>query len=309
MYYIGIDLGGTVIKIGLVREGGNVADIARLDADSQSGLKPRLKPMASLIDGLMQRNGVDKSELGGLSLAFPGIVNVKEKRAGATNAKYNDAPEVDLGSWAMENWGVPFAMDNDARMAVVGEWLHGAGKGYDNVVMMTIGTGIGTGTIIDGHLMYGKNFCAGALGGHMIVDWRGRKCTCGNTGCVEAHGSSFFLPEIIAGNPSVSEEFKKDADNYSFKTIFDKYRAGNQEARSVAEECMNVWSAGIINYIHAYDPQIVIMGGGVMKSADIIIPYVKERVDALAWQPAGKTDIVESQLCDNAAIVAAEYYL
>lgn len=307
MYYIGIDLGGTIIKIGLVRDG-NVVDAARLDADSPSGLARRLAPMSEVINMMLVRNDVGLSEFGGISLAFPGVVDIKSGRVIATNAKYNDAPHVDMRSWAMSNWGVSLVVDNDARMAAVGEWMFGAGQGCDNLVMMTIGTGVGTGTIVDGRLIYGKNSCAGALGGHMIVDYRGRQCTCGNVGCVESHGSSFFLPRIISDNPCLSEEFRTDDRNYEFKTVFENYRAGNPDAVSVAEECMDVWSAGIINYIHAYDPQLVIIGGGIMKSADVILPYVRARVGALAWQPAGKIDIVASQLGDNAAIVASEYY-
>lgn len=307
MYYIGIDLGGTIIKIGFVCNG-NVIDVVRLDAYSQAGLEKSLEPMSDAINMLLSRNSASMSEFGGIALAFPGIVDRKSGRAIATNAKYNDAPQVDMRSWAMSNWGVGLVMDNDARMAAVGEWLFGAGQGCDNVVMMTIGTGVGTGTIVDGRLIYGANSCAGALGGHMIVDYRGRECTCGNVGCVESHGSSFFLPRIIAENPLLSQAFKLDIGNCNFKTLFEKYREGNKDAVSVAEECMDVWSAGVVNYIHAYDPQLVIMGGGIMKSADIILPYVRAKVEALAWQPAGKAEIVASQLGDNAAIMASEYY-
>lgn len=105
-------------------------------------------------------------------------------------------------------------------MAVLGEWKYGAGRGYNNVVMMTIGTGIGTGVIIDGKVLYGEHFQAGSLGGHFVVDYKSRRCSCGNNGCVEALSSSYFLPEIIWEDATLSENFRIRADKYDFKEIF-----------------------------------------------------------------------------------------
>lgn len=307
MYYIGIDLGGTIIKVGLVTDG-KVVGTARIEADSIHGLLPRLEPIAKTIDSLLETNDIKGSELGGVAVAFPGIVNASESRVIATNAKYDDAPKVNMQEWARKNWDVPLVMDNDARMATVGEWQFGAGKGINNMVMMTIGTGIGTGVVIDGRLLYGSNFCAGSLGGHMIVDYRGRKCTCGNVGCVEAQGSYFFLPDIIKENKEVSDTFKREAQTYTFKSLFEKMQDGDKDATFVLTECMDVWSAAIVNYVHAYDPELVVMGGGVMKSAGIILPYVREKVNSLAWRPCEEVAILSSQLGDDAALTAASYY-
>lgn len=303
MYYIGIDLGGTYIKIGLVYDG-SVIGIRRLDSESSAGLGRKLIPMAEAVNSLLEEHGVYPDNLGGIGLAFPGIVDVISARAAATNAKWSDAPDIDLTDWVRTNWKVPFRIDNDARMAAAGEWKAGAGKGKSNMVMMTIGTGIGTGVVVDGHLLYGKNFCAGALGGHMIVDYRGRRCTCGNVGCVEAHSSSFFLPQIISSECRIDERFRNDKSNYDFRTLFAKYRQGDGNAVMIVESCMDVWSAAIVNYVHAYDPEAVVLGGGVMRSSDIILPYVRKKVEALAWCP-GKVEIVSSELGDDAAVIGA----
>lgn len=304
---IGIDLGGTVIKVGLVANG-KVVETARMEADSIHGLTPRLQPMAEMINGLLKRNGIKPSELGGMTVAFPGIVDVINSRVIATNAKYDDAPQVNMQEWARKNWDVPLVMDNDSRMATVGEWQFGVGKGINNMVMMTIGTGIGTGVVIDGRILCGHNFCAGSLGGHLTVDYRGRKCTCGNVGCAEAHGSYFFLPDIIRSHKDVSDEFKRGATSETFKGLFEKMHDGDGDATTILHECMDVWSAAIVNYIHAYDPQLVVMGGGIMKSAGIILPYVRQKVNTLAWRPCEKVAIQSSQLGDYAALMAAEYY-
>ncbi len=299
--YIAIDLGGTIIKVGLVRDGAVTAS-KRLEAASARGLKARLPALEEAIEALAA------DDLAGIALAFPGIVDFQAKKALSTNAKYDDAPSVNLEKWVKERWNVPFVIDNDARMAMVGEWKRGAGKGCDNLVMMTIGTGIGTGVVVDGKPIYGRSGCAGSLGGHMIVDYKGRRCTCGNLGCVEAHGSSFFLKDIIQDLPGISDSFKADEGNRNFKAITDKMRMGDADAAAVLRECIAVWAAGIVNYIHAYDPQKVIIGGGIMKSADIILPPLRERVESLAWIPAGKVEITASQLGDDAALLGADYY-
>ena len=306
-YCIGIDLGGTIVKIGLVR-GGQVKASARVDADSRAGLAAMLPLVGDAVDGLMAEEGLSREDLSGFALAFPGIVDFPARRAASTNAKYDDAPSVDVEKWVRDRYGVPFRMDNDARMAMVGEWKYGSGRGCDNMVMMTIGTGIGTGVVVDSRPLYGAHGCAGSLGGHMIVDYRGRRCTCGNTGCVEAHGSSFFLPSIIGEDKSLDEDFRADAANFSFKVICDKTRAGDPDAVKVLHGVMDVWAAALVNYIHAYDPQVIAIGGGIMKSADIILPYLRTKVESLAWCPKGYPSIVASSLGDDAALVAAEYY-
>lgn len=307
MYYIGIDLGGTVVKVGLVHHG-QVQRCRRLEADSGNGLKSRLGKIAGAVEELLGEAELSSDNLGGVFLAFPGVVDVREKRAVSTNAKYDDAPSLNLQQWCRERWGVPFAIDNDARAATVGEWKFGVALGKQNVVMMTLGTGIGTGVVLDGKLLYGEHGKAGALGGHLVVDYRGRQCTCGNVGCVEAHASSFFLPQIVRDNERLSMKFRTDVSNYDFRRLFAQAISGDVDAKMVVEGCMDVWSAAIVNYIHAYDPQTIVLGGGVMQSKGQILPYIREKVHSLAWCPNGEAEIVASELGDKAALVAAEYY-
>ncbi len=306
MYTIGIDMGGTWVKIGLISSG-EIMDVTIMPAYSSEGLKAKLPDIQNAIDQLLLQNKVQQNQLTGITMAFPGIVDTNNSRALSTNGKYDDACEIDLKGWCMENWNLPFYMDNDARMATIGEWKYGAGRGLENMVMMTIGTGIGTGVVIDGRVLYGEHFQAGSLGGHFVIDYKGRKCSCGNVGCVEALSSSFFLKTIIKEHPALSDEFKSGNDRHTFKDIFTLASTGNKDALLLSRECMDIWSAAIVSYIHAYDPQIVVIGGGVMKSENIILPYIREKVGKLAWCPTEKVRIVASVLGDNAAVMAAEY--
>lgn len=311
MYIIAIDLGGTIIKLGLVKYGGDVLEMKCLPVQSINGLAVLLPSLEKSINELLDTYGITKASLLGIGLAFPGLVDPHEGRVISTNEKYNDACLLDLNEWVRQAWQVPFFMDNDARLATVGEWKCGAAKGYDSVVMMTIGTGIGTGVIMEGNIVRGIHYQAGSLGGHFVIDYKGRMCSCGNRGCVEAMASSFFLPRIIEESNYLPESFKLQArmGKMDFKEVFTLAKEGSAEARMLCEECMDVWSAAIISYIHAYDPQVVVLGGGIMKSHEIIIPYLKDRINRLAWCPTEKVELVTSGLGDKAALLGLEYCL
>ena len=305
-YVIGIDLGGTIIKMGIV-QGDKIIASGALKSDSGNGLGKKLPEIETCIKNMLDERQIPNSSIAGVGISFPGLVDSSRSIVLSTNAKYDDAPELDLKSWAQRCFGGKFYMDNDARMAAVGEWQSGAAKGCDSVVMMTIGTGIGCGVIIEGKILKGAHFQAGCLGGHLTVDYRGRRCSCGNIGCVEAEASSFFLNDIIRENQQISKDFYNQYAPFDFKKLFDLFREGNPDARKVCCDCMDVWSAGIVNLIHAYDPEMIVLGGGVMRSADIILPYIQQRVNSLAWTPWGKVKIVESQLKDEVGIIGAAY--
>ncbi len=308
IYDVAIDLGGTIIKIGLIRNA-EIVRFSTISSDSVKGLSHMLPKMERAIDLLLLEEGIDAASLSSIGLAFPGMVNPVECRVISTNDKYDDACDIDLCRWADDHWGVPLVLENDARLAVVGEWLYGVATGTENVVMMTIGTGIGTGVILDNKPIVGHHHQAGSLGGHLVVDYRGRLCSCGNIGCVEAMASSFFLSDIIRSNDKVSDEFKALADELDFKRLFEMMRQGDENATIVCNGCMSVWGAAIVSYIHAYDPEVVVLGGGVMKSSDIILPYIEKWVNDRAWTPIDRVRIVLSKLGDNAALLGLNYYL
>lgn len=295
-YSIGIDLGGTRIKIGLI-----IDNIVRaktiIPAQSIKGLQQHLPSVQEAIDDLIVRCDLPICGLDGIGLAFPGLVNPHTQQIISTNQKYDDALNIDLDKWVKRNWAVPFFIDNDARMAAVGEWKHGAGKDTDNLAVMTIGTGIGTAAIVEGKLLRGKHFQAGCLGGHFSVQYNGRKCTCGNLGCVEAYAATWSLKKT-------SETIFTD-----FKALFAAANSGDTRALQIRQECLDIWSAGIINLIHAYDPEVVIMGGGVLNNSEDIIPYITEKVRQHAWCPWGDVQIRPSLLLSDAGILGAVYGL
>jgi glucokinase len=303
---IAIDLGGTIIKIGLLKEG-QLIDRREIVAQSAFGLKSQLPELEQVIDQLLASNQVHKDAVLGIGFSFAGLVDSVANRILSTNQKYDDGPDTDLVRWAREKWNWPLFAMNDARMALLGEWQHGAGQGRSDLVMATLGTGIGSAVLMGGELLIGKHFQAGNLGGHFVVNHKGTTCTCGNIGCVEAEASTWRLPSLLKEHPEFDQSSIKNEEVLDFKALF--HHAGNNDrvAKDVLDYCLSAWAAGIITMIHAFDPEIVILSGGIMKSSAIILPALQEKVNQLAWTPWGKVKLVEAKFPDSAALYGADY--
>jgi len=299
--FIGIDLGGTRVKLGLVCNG-QVIDKRIITADSGNGLIANLPRLQQEIDALLLSNNSETS-FGGIGMAFPGLVDPYTQRILSTNKKYDDAVTADLKDWVHNNWGVPFFLDNDARMAAVGEWKYGAGQDTENLVAVTIGTGIGTSAIIEGKLLRGKHFQAGCLGGHISVKYDGRKCTCGNVGCAEAYGSTWSLAESAKASALYGGSALAKEDRLDFESVFKASK--NQDALAVEmhQMCIDVWAAALVNLIHAYDPEVIVVGGGALNNQDAVLPHLVQKVNELAWCPWGTVQIRPSTLMSNAGIL------
>ncbi|NJN24582.1 MAG: ROK family protein [Cyclobacteriaceae bacterium] len=303
---IGIDLGGTVIKIGLVQDG-VLTDRREMAAQSASGLKSQLPDLERNIHAMLKSNQLVQKDLLGIGFSFAGLVDSRANRIISTNQKYDDGPDIDLVAWAKNNWDCPLFAENDARVALLGEWQHGIGRGWENIVMVTLGTGIGSGVLIEGRLLRGKHFQAGNLSGHFTVNHRGGKCTCGNIGCMEAETSTWKLPDLIRSHLGFGTSTLQKENTLDFEALFRHAASGDLVATEVLDHCFSVWSAGIITMIHAFDPEVIILSGGIMKSAPVIIPQLQTRISEYAWTPWGKVQILVAQNINDAALYGADY--
>lgn len=306
MIVVAIDLGGTIIKIGIVK-GGKILSSATLPSNANKGLSYSLKTIEEIVKQLLKEKGINKNAIEGVGIGFPGLVDSIKKQVISTNNKYNDANKIDFIKWAAESFDAPVFIENDARVALLGEWQYGAGKGIDNLVMMTLGTGVGSASIIEGELLIGKHFQAGCLGGHFTINVKGTPCSCGNIGCVEAEASTWRLSEIITSNPTYDQSAIA-GKVLDFEHIFKYAQQGDELSIEVRNKCIDVWGAGVVNLIHAYDPEAVIFGGGIMQSADVIVPIIKKKVNKQAWTPSAEVKIIPSQIPTKSALLGA-YYL
>ena len=296
--FAGIDFGGTRIKIALIFENEIVAE-KNIEAVSESTFEDRLIDISLEIKDFSR--GTD-FKVSGIGFAFPGIVNFQTNVILSKYVKYPGAESIDLNAWAKANFDVPLVIENDARAALIGEWKHGAGVGSSDLVLVTLGTGVGTGVLVNGAPLRGKNFIGGNLGGHTTINFEGNICNCGNVGCVESESSTWVLTEIARKSLDFSSSKLSEVEVIDFKNLFQLSEAGDALAIELKNRCLKVWALCVINLLHAYDPEKVIFGGGIMKSSHIILPYIKDMIDKHAWINSSDVELVEAFQLENAGI-------
>ena len=305
MTVLACDMGGRRIKLGLVRDGAVFATQV-MPAEAQQPLLDRLGAVAAAFARLCQANQIALSESSGIGVSYPSVIDTANARILDQFEKFGDASAVDLRAWARETLGLPLAIDNDARMALIGEWGHGAGRGCNNLVMMTLGTGIGTAAIMEGRILRGVHGQAGILGGHLTLQHGGRPCVCGNVGCAEAEASTWALESLAKEHAGFSSSALARETGLDYSAIFRLADIGDLCARALKDHSLRVWSAAAVNLIHAYDPELLILGGGIMASRDVILPSIRDHVAHHAHTPWGKVRVAASELGDHAALVACE---
>ena len=299
-----IDFGGTHATCGLV-ENQTLLAHERMDTNQARSLDAVLPQISKVLRKLADSKSVALQDIRGIAVGMAALVDTRTGRVLATNGKYDDAKDIDLSVWSRQTLGLPLRIENDARMALLGEWYAGAARGFSDVVMMTLGTGIGGVAMIEGKLLRGKHSQAGCLGGHIPVLFTGRPCTCGAIGCAEAEASGHALPAIVRDWPGISNSRLAKFSHVGFKELFEEAAAGDQIAIAIRDRCINVWAADAVGLVHAYDPELIVIGGGVMESADVIIPAIQSYVQKHAWTPWGKVQVRAAELGNNAALLGA----
>ena len=301
---IAIDLGGTKIKIGLVRCDAVLASVS-INADSNDGLQKKLPAIKNEIEKLLQQQALSVRDVSGMGMAVPGIVDSIKKKILSIDKKFGDAPETDLAAWCKESFGWKLSLENDARTALIGEWKYGKAKDCDNIVLMTLGTGIGSSAIMEGKILRGKHFLAGILGGHSVINYKGSLCNCGNIGCGETEASTWMIAEKVKRSNVFAQSALAKENTIDFESIFRCAENGDVLAQQIKIESLDAWCAAAINLIHAYDPEMLILSGGIMASSESIVPYMQQKISQHAWTPWGKVKIETSALINTAALLGA----
>jgi len=305
----GVDMGGTRIKIGLVDAVGCVIARRNISSRREQPFASQLSAIAANVDSLLGEYGVNRKSVKGLALGFPGIVDRTTRRVlSASDRKYPDAQGWDLPAWSRDELGMALALENDTRMALIGEWRFGAGRGVSDLVMVTFGTGLGTAVLTDGRVQRGAWGRAGILGGHLAVPHAGEPCYCGNFGCAEAEASTTYLERLIAKVPECAEStFGTASINYVM--VAESAAAGDPCAASLMAYSIKTWTAFIVNLVNAYDPRRVILGGGIIThqggTFEALAESVVSALAAITWTPTQAIELTRSQLGDDAALAAA----
>ncbi len=304
MLALSLDMGGTHIGCGVVRDGQILAH-ASIETKHAQSLASLLPGIEETLARLLGECGENAASCAGLAIGFPGIVDARTGKILSTLKKYEDVQQLDLAAWSREAFHLPLRIENDARMALLGEQYAGCARDTQDVVMMTLGTGIGGAAMLQGKLLRGGHAQAGCLGGHFPVNYDGRACSCGNIGCAEAEAAGWSLPGIVRDHPQFQESALARAETIHFRALFDAAEQGDAVALDVRRHCLEVWSADAVALIHAYDPEVVVMGGGVMHRADVILPFVQTHVNQHAWTAWGKPQVRAAGLGEHAGLLGA----
>ena len=301
---IAVDVGGGHTTCALVNSS-RVLDTTLVDGVSTS-LARTLETVEVGVRTLLAAAGAVPEECVGVSVAFCGIVDAGSGRVIATpQGKFEDASTLDLAAWSRDAFGLQLRLENDARQALLGEHWAGAARGFQDVVLITLGTGIGGAAMVGGRLLASRHHQAGVIGGHIPVSIEGRACRCGGSGCAEAEASTWALPSICADWGGFTESSLAREERIDYATLFRHHDAGDAVATAVLERSCDVWATLAVTLIHAYDPEVLILGGAVMRRREDVLPRIRARVYDRAWTPGRRVLIESTALGDDAPLYGA----
>lgn len=295
---IGIDLGGTTVSIGLVDE--NYAIVEKIEGMShcEEGAEAVIRRMIEMIEKLLQKAG--DPVISAIGLGCPGILDRNEGTVlYSNNIKWEQIP---VCHKLHQRFCVPVYVENDANCAAVGEYLAGAGRGSRQMIMVTFGTGIGGGIIFNGKLYLGKNGNSNILG-HILIEKDGKECTCKRKGCWECYASTKALlmqakRAGVFGNLS-DQEIKG-------QTFFKALKEKDETAAAVFEEYADYVAEGIADLINVFDPERIVLGGGISAQGEVLLSPVRKRVrQRIYFKEMEMAEIVCSMLANDAAIIGA----
>lgn len=314
-YQIGIDLGGTNIAAGVVDRDFRIVGKASIpteagNQDAMASPEVIADRMAQATRAALEKSGVSIDQVETVGVGSPGSIDpVKGIVKYANNLNFFQTP---LRKLLEDRLHKPVYMENDANAAAYGEAMAGASKGYHSSVMVTLGTGVGGGVIVDDKLVTGCSYCGAELG-HTGMVYGGELCTCGRRGCIEAYCSATAL---IRQTKRKMKEFPEsemwkicdgDLEKVNGKTAFDGMRAGDQPAREVVRQFINYLGYAVTNYVNLLQPEILLIGGGICKEGETLLAPLREIVNRESYckNPEENTRIAAATLGNDAGIIGA----
>lgn len=310
MYRVGVDLGGTNISVGVVDEGLKIVGRAKVKTNAPRSAERIFDDITACVEAAIEDAGISRSEVLSVGVGTPGSVN---KANGyiefANNLEFNQVPAKEM---LEERIGLPVYLDNDANCAALGEAVAGCGKGVKNFVAITLGTGVGSGIIVEGKIVGGINYAAGELG-HMVICMDGEQCTCGRRGCWESYAAATALVAQTKDAMKNNQEslmwqlVNDNIDKVSGRTSFDAMRAGDETAKKVVARYIGYVAAGIINIVNALQPEIICVGGGIGHEGETLLEPLRKYVERERYSlyASKQTRLMSAELGNDAGIIGS----
>lgn len=308
-YSLGIDIGGTNIAAGVVDENYNIVSKSKVKTYSSRGYEAVLEDIVIAGQQAVKEADLMVSDMSWVGMGCPGTCNIETGLVEyANNLKWENVP---LQKYVGDALKIPAYIENDANAAALGEYYAGAAKGAKSAIVITLGTGLGAGIIIDGKLFSGSNY-AGAEIGHTVINVDGEQCTCGRKGCFETYCSATalvrFTKRAIEKNPdSLMIKLSEEEGKVSGRTAFKAAKAGDKAGQEVVDYFIKNLACGIINTINIFQPNMLCIGGGVSNEGDNLLNPLKERIrkEVYSKNSSNNTEIVLCKLGNNSGIIGA----
>ena len=306
--FIGIDIGGTNTKIGIVSKLGRVVAFSTFKSKMPRDVEDFVKDIYFNVNQMLKAESIDIDTIEGIGVGVPGVVNEKNIIVASVNMGWHD---LDLASLLKKYFNKPIYVGNDANVAMLAEWKFGSAKGANNAILITLGTGIGSGIILNGKLFTGTHGMGGECG-HMVIKKDGIPCNCGNRGCWEQYASAKALArrtqEVAEQNPqSIMNEIIKKYTKASGHTCFEGAKRGDKVAKQLVDEYIDYIVCGLINLTQIFHPEVFVIGGGVAKEGPQFIKMIDTKLNEFLTknQFEPKVAVKHPVLENNAGVVGA----
>lgn len=307
--FVGVDLGGTTMTVALIDENGLIHAEAEEPTLAVEGAEALVGRIVAGIRKLMAQKGLGPGAVAGIGMGVPGLIDTARGVALlAPNLHWENVPVADL---VARELGMPVRIQNDVRCAALGEKRFGAGRGVDNLVLITLGTGIGSGIFLNGQLWTGPGGYAGEAG-HITVEAEGPACACGNRGCVEAFSGRFGIirraKEALAQQPSAKllDLVQGDPDRLTPALLHQAAVAGDKLAAKVLEDTGRYVGIGMASVVNLLNPERIIVGGGVARAGELILEPIRKEIRQRAVRlAADMVEVVPAQLGAAAGVIGA----
>lgn len=304
-YIIGVDLGGTKISCALADLTGNIIETQVVATNASEGEIAVLNRIINVIDKVMLNTNTVKEDIKSIGIGAPGPLDAK--RGIIIEPANLPFTNFDLVTPIKEKFNIPVHLDNDANAAAIGEFMFGAGKGTENMVYITVSTGIGGGAILNGKIYRGRTTNALEVGHTTVEPFSSARCNCGNLGCLEALSSGTAIAkrakDAVLSNIDTTLKMYETITSYE---VFKEAENGDKVAISIRDSALKYLGVGVTNIINTFDPDKVVIGGGVSKAGEIVFDKIKEVVAERGLKTITEgCEIVPAELGTDAGVVGA----
>lgn len=307
-YGFGVDIGGTTIKMSLFEMTGHMVDKWEIPTNTENNGSSILNDVAAVIEGRLVQDGISKEDVEGIGIGVPGPVVQDSVVTGCVNLGWG---RVDVAKELGEKTGLKVRAGNDANVAALGEMWQGGGKGYRNVIMITLGTGVGGGIIIDGHVINGTNGAGGEIGHVFVDETEPETCGCGKRGCLEQYASATGIVRLAhrALDADDRDSSMRSVPKISAKTVLDAAKEGDAIALEVVEKMGRILGTALANAACIVDPEVFVIGGGVSKAGTIITEVIRKYYIERAFHSCRNADFALAELGNDAGVYGCVYLL